>query len=119
MAAPTSPCDVKILLANSEPSTHGLFVPDAGLCLLGRLNHGQLADHEIEIAPSQGRDLSTPQAAEDRQDRPDEYALTSHGLDQFGSLAEIVRVHGGMDDLRWIDGGGRVANQHFSLHSLG
>ena|SRR2546428_487515 len=23
MAAPTSPCDVKILLANSEPSTHG------------------------------------------------------------------------------------------------
>jgi len=23
MAAPTKPCDVKILLANSEPSTHG------------------------------------------------------------------------------------------------
>src|SRR6266849_10844814 len=23
MAAPTNPCDVKILLANSEPSTHG------------------------------------------------------------------------------------------------
>ncbi len=25
MAAPTSPCDVKILLANSEPSTHGTY----------------------------------------------------------------------------------------------
>ena len=23
MAAPTNPCDVKILLANSKPSTHG------------------------------------------------------------------------------------------------
>src|SRR5437899_5574565 len=26
MAAPTSPCDVKILLANSEPSTHGTLL---------------------------------------------------------------------------------------------
>jgi len=25
MAAPIKPCDVKILLANSEPSTHGTF----------------------------------------------------------------------------------------------
>src|SRR5262249_24172994 len=27
MAAPTKPCDVKILLANSEPSTHGTMQP--------------------------------------------------------------------------------------------
>jgi hypothetical protein len=25
MAAPTKPCDVKILLANLEPSTHGTY----------------------------------------------------------------------------------------------
>jgi hypothetical protein len=29
MAAPTKPCDVKILLANSEPSTHGTLRPNA------------------------------------------------------------------------------------------
>jgi hypothetical protein len=32
MAAPTKPCDVKILLANPEPSTHGTCAtfPDGG-----------------------------------------------------------------------------------------
>jgi len=29
MAAPTKPCDVKILLANPEPSTHGTKQPYA------------------------------------------------------------------------------------------
>jgi hypothetical protein len=29
MAAPTKPCDVKILLANPEPSTHGTSATSA------------------------------------------------------------------------------------------
>ena len=36
MAAPTQVCDVKILLANSEPSTHGPLAPDHGLMADGR-----------------------------------------------------------------------------------
>jgi hypothetical protein len=36
MAAPTKPCDVKILLANSEPSTHGTFETSIDCPVYGR-----------------------------------------------------------------------------------
>jgi hypothetical protein len=46
MAAPTNPCYVKILLVNSEPSTHGTFRPfrdvRATVAIEGKTEHAPL-----------------------------------------------------------------------------